>query len=185
LAKYNKPWYMGETLISSIGQGYFLVTPIQITRYTALLATDRLPTPHLIKYKGDEEIKYTSKDVLTPFQKSKMYLLRKGMYQVVNSNTGTAYRYLAGTKVEIAGKTGTAQVTGIAQEEKRRIKESDMEYYKRSHAWFTAYAPFKNPKYVITVLVEHGGHGGEASGTITRDIVNKLVELGYLGKDES
>ncbi len=181
--KYDKPWYMGETLISSIGQGYFLTTPIQIARYTSLLATGKLPKPHLIQFKGVDEIKYKPKDVLSEFQKSKLYLLRKGMYQVCNYSSGTATRYL-NTKVKIAGKTGTAQVIGIPQEERKRIKEKDMEYYKRSHAWLTIYAPAKNPKYVITTLVEHGGHGGEAAGGIVSKIVNKLIELGYIKNRE-
>ena len=180
LHKYNKPWYMGETLISSIGQGYSLVTPMQIARHTALIATDRLPTPHLIKIKGFEDLRFESKDVLTPFQKSKMYLLRKGMYQAANSGTGTATKYLRGLRVKVAGKTGTAQVVGIPQEERKRMKEEDMEYYRRSHAWLSVYAPAKKPKYIVTILVEHGGHGGESNGAIVKNIVNKLVDLGYL-----
>lgn len=184
MSKYKKAWYMGETLISSIGQGYFLVTPLQIARYTALMATDKLPIPHLLKQKGDNNVTIPAEDVLTPFQKSKMNIIRKGMYQVANSPGGTAFRALAGTKVEVAGKTGTAQVVGIHQEEKKRMKESDMEYYKRSHAWLTVYAPAKNPRYVITVMVEHGGHGGEAAGSPVKEIVNKLVELGYITIEE-
>jgi penicillin-binding protein 2 len=59
-----------------------------------------------------------------------------------------------------------------------------MEYYQRSHAWLTSYAPFNNPQYAITVLVEHGGHGGSAAGDMSGKIYNKLIELGYIVKDQ-
>jgi penicillin-binding protein 2 len=60
------------------------------------------------------------------------------------------------------------------------MKEEDMEYLQRSHAWFTSYGPYDNPKYVVTVLVEHGGHGGQAAGPIVTAVYNKLHELGYI-----
>jgi len=85
-------------------------------------------------------------------------------------------------KIPIAGKTGTAQVIGISQEVKQRINERDMRYYTRSHAWFTTYAPARNPQYIVTVLVEHGGHGGAAAGYMVSDIYNKMIELGYIKK---
>ena len=85
-------------------------------------------------------------------------------------------------EVTIAGKTGTAQVVGIPQSEKKRMKEHELEYYKRSHAWLTTYAPYKKPQYVVTVLIEHGGHGGSAAGEIVSKIYDKLFELGYIKK---
>ncbi len=177
--KYNKPWYKGETLITVIGQGNFLVTPIQIARYTALLATGKLPTPHLAVKVGDTPTGFPIKDILTPYEKSILPIIRKAMYEVCNDPRGTATKHIT-TKVTIAGKTGTAQVTGLSQKEKTRIREEDMEYYKRSHAWLTTYGPYDNPQYVVTVLVEHGGHGGSAAGPIVSKIYDKLVDLGYI-----
>jgi penicillin-binding protein 2 len=84
--------------------------------------------------------------------------------------------------VTIAGKTGTAQVIGISQATKKRIKEEDMAYYTRSHAWLTTYGPAKKPKYVVTVLIEHGGHGASAAGAIVSNIYDKLLEFGYIKK---
>jgi len=173
--KFNKPWYTGETLISSIGQGSVLVTPIQIARYTAFLATKKLPTPHFYKeaYKEPQEI-----DV----DEENLKLVQKGMYDVANHKQGTAYWHLRGInkKIKVAAKTGTAQVIRIEQDVKKRALESELEYLKRSHAWLTTYGPFKDPQYVVTVLVEHGGHGGStASPTVTK-IYNKLIELGYI-----
>ena len=181
MLKYQKSWYQGETLISSIGQGYFLVTPMQVARHTAILATGKAVTPHFIKSLNGVDIEYaTSEDVLTDFEKRQMPHIRKAMYEVANHPNGTATYRVRESKVTIAAKTGTAQVVGIAQSEKKRIKEDEMAYFKRSHAWITTYGPFSDPRYVVTVLMEHGGHGGQAAGPIVTKIYNKLYELGYI-----
>ena len=101
------------------------------------------------------------------------------MYDVANHYRGTASKYIK-AKIKVAAKTGTAQVTGIPQSEKKRMKEKELEYFKRSHAWLTTYAPYKNPQYVVTVIVEHGGHGGSAAGTMVGKIYDKLLQLGYI-----
>jgi penicillin-binding protein 2 len=170
--RYKKTWYMGETLNSSIGQGNILVTPIQIARYTAFLATGKLPKPYLY-----EENYEPAKDV--EYDKNHLKMIQKGMYDVTNNKKGTAYWGTQIAKVVMAAKTGTAQVISIPQSEKKRMKESELKYYQRSHAWLTTYAPFKNPRYVITALVEHGGHGGTAAGGLVSKIYNKMIELGY------
>lgn len=175
--KYNQPWYVGETVVSSIGQGFILVTPMQIARYTAALATSYLSTPHFLK---SEEL---VKNVKLEINKKDLKLVQKGMYHVCNVAGGTATNHIR-AKVTVAGKTGTAQVVSIPQSEKKRMKEHELEYFKRSHAWLTTYAPYKNPKYVVTVMVEHGGHGGSAAGKMVGKIYNKLYELGYLTKKD-
>ena len=178
--KYGQPWYQGETLITSIGQGYFLVTPMQIARYTALLATGYGVTPHFIKSVDGIEADYgKQKNIFS--KKDKVYLkyIRKYMREVTHAPHGTATHHIK-TKVDIAGKTGTAQVVGIPQGDKKRMKENELKYFKRSHAWFTTYGPFKKPKYVVTAIVEHGGHGGSAAGEIISKIYDKLLELGYI-----
>ncbi len=175
--KYQQPWYIGETVVSSIGQGFILVTPMQIARYTASLATSSLPTPHLLQSKeliNNIDLNISKKD---------LKLIQKGMYHVCNVAGGTAKRYI-NSKVTIAGKTGTAQIVSIPQSEKKRMKEHELEYFKRSHAWLTTYAPYKNPKYVITIMVEHGGHGGSAAGKMVSKIYEKLYNLGYLTKKD-
>ena len=171
--RYKRSWVQGETLISSIGQGYTLTTPIQVARYTAFLATGKLPKPHLFKENYEE-----AKDLKT--KEKYLNIIRRGMYKVANDKKGTAYWYTRGSKVTMAAKTGTAQVVSIPQSEKKRMKESELEYYHRSHAWFTSYAPYKNPQYSITIIVEHGGHGGSAGGRIASKIYNKMIELGYM-----
>jgi len=170
--KYNQPWYVGETVITSIGQGNVLVTPIQIARYTSYVATGKLPKPHFYKANYEEP-----KEVDIPNEY--LDVMRKGMYDVSYAEKGTAKKHI-NSQITIASKTGTAQVISIPQSEKVRMKESELQYYERSHGWITTYGPFKNPQYVVTVLEEHGGHGGEATGEITSKIYDKLYELGYI-----
>lgn len=172
-AKYQQPWYVGETLVSAIGQGFILVTPMQIARYTGALATSKLVTPHILKDDSlivNKELKISSRN---------LKLIQKGMYEVCNVKGGTAVNYVK-SKVIVAGKTGTAQVVSIPQSEKVRMKEHELEYFKRSHAWLTTYAPYKKPKYIVTVVVEHGGHGGHAAGRMVGKIYDKLKSLGYI-----
>jgi penicillin-binding protein 2 len=179
--RFNQPWYIGETLNSSIGQGDFLTTPLQIAQFTALMATGRLVTPHIAKQVGDEEYVPEYRDVLTPEQHRELPIIQQAMRQVCQHSKGTAVNFMH-AKIPVAGKTGTAQVIGISQEVKQRINERDMKYYTRSHAWFTTYAPARDPQYIVTVLVEHGGHGGAAAGGMVSDIYNKLIELEYIKK---
>ncbi|MBE0491906.1 MAG: penicillin-binding protein 2 [Sulfurospirillum sp.] len=180
MQKYQKPWYQGETLITSIGQGYFLTTPVQVSKYIASIATGYGVTPHFIYSVDDLSVDYGKEEnIFTQKQKKYLPIIREGMYEVINSPSGTGFRYVK-TKVKIAGKTGTAQVIGIPQGEKERMKESELEYYHRSHAWLATYGPFDDPQYVVTVMVEHGGHGGTAGGKITSLIYDKLQEMGYI-----
>ncbi len=180
--RFKKGWSQGETLISSIGQGYFLVTPVQIAKYTAFLATGNGVTPHFIKKINDVPLDFPSDpSIVSPEQKRFLKVTREGMYQVVNQPGGTAFSHIKlKSPIKIAGKTGTAQVVGLSQTDKKRAREEDMEYYHRSHAWLTTYGPYENPQYVVSVLVEHGGHGGSEGGPIVSKIYDKLFEMGYI-----
>ena len=177
--RFNEPWYIGETLNASIGQGNLLVTPLQIAQNTALMATGKLPVPRLARIIDNNQTRPIYKDVLTPEQKNDLPVIQKAMEQVCNHPNGTATANIASI-VRIAGKTGTAQVIGISQKTKKRIKEEQMAYYTRSHAWLTTYGPAERPAFVVTVLVEHGGHGASAAGHIVSAIYDKLVELDYI-----
>jgi len=179
--KYNRSWNIGETANTSIGQGDFLVTPLQIAQLTALMATGKLPTPHFAKYIGVDTYAPQPKDILTSKEKKKLPLIQKAMYQVCNYPKGTATQYLS-SNIVIAGKTGTAQVITIKQDVKKRKLEHQLSYYNRSHAWFTSYGPYRNPKYVVMAMVEHGGHGGAAAGKMVSQIYNWLLERNYIDK---
>ena len=177
--KYHQPWFIGETLNASIGQGYFLATPLQVAVNTSLLATGKLPKPFVVKKIDNNLTKPILKDILTPREKNALRLVRRGMWEVCNAPGGTATKYIH-TKITIAGKTGTAQVYSIPQEVKKRKKESELAYFHRSHAWLTTFGPYRNPQFVVTVLIEHGGHGGSAAGEIVSKIYNYLVDKGYI-----
>ncbi len=182
----HRGWYKGETVIAAIGQGYDAVTPMQVARYTALVATGNLVTPRVAKIIDDR----LSLPVIKPisFTPEVIDEIRKGMYDVCNSKKGTAYRTMHNLPIVAAGKTGTSQVTSIPQSTIRRIKEQDLAYYKRSHAWITTYAPYEHPQFVVTVMVEHGGHGGSTAGPIAAKIYRWLYAHRYfesLEKDKT
>ena len=108
-------------------------------------------------------------------------LVRRGMYEVGNNpDGGTAYKLIHTAVVPLAVKTGTAQVVGISQTAKKRMKETDMDYFHRSHAWMTSFGPYDKPQYAVTVLVEHGGGGGSAAGPVIMQIYEKLAQMGYI-----
>ncbi|EAJ1231191.1 penicillin-binding protein 2 [Campylobacter fetus] len=178
--KSKEPWYQGDTLNTSIGQGSFLATPVQVARDTAIFASGVDMTPHFLHSIDGEIVEWKTKDILTPQEKSYLKYIRRGMYEVANVQGGTGFRALSASKIFLGAKTGTAQVVGISQSEKTRMKESEMKRYERSHAWITTYGPYEDPQFVVTVLVEHGSSGGSAGGPIVAKIYNKLLDMGYI-----
>ena len=180
LKRYHQNWFIGETLNSSIGQGYVLVTPLQVAVNTALMATGKLPIPQIIKNIDTKIITPKQKNVLTKKEKRLLTVIRKGMWEVCNSPGGTATNYIKIPYFQIAGKTGTAQVHSIPQDVKKRKREDELAYWKRSHAWLTTYGPYKHPQFIVTAMIEHGGHGGSAAGGMISKIYKKLVELHYI-----
>ncbi|AZV46892.1 penicillin-binding protein 2 [Nautilia sp. PV-1] len=179
IRKYHQPWFIGETLNAVIGQGYFLATPLQVAVDTALIASGKLPKPFVVEYIDNNKTKPVLKDVLTKREKRYLGLVRRGMWAVCNAPGGTATRHIT-TKVTIAGKTGTAQVYSIPQEVKKRKREDELAYFHRSHAWLTTFGPYRHPQVVVTVLIEHGGHGGSAAGGIVSKIYDFLVNKGFI-----
>jgi penicillin-binding protein 2 len=177
--KYRQSWYIGDTLNTAIGQGNFLVTPMQAAKFTALIATGREVIPHFADQFGSKKVVPNFRDILSSNEKIKIHAIREGMYDACNAPGGTATQFLH-SKIKIAGKTGTAQVVGISQTTIKRLQEEQMGYYSRSHAWLTTYGPYENPQYIVTVLVEHGGHGGHAAGDIVSNIYDRLLSDGYI-----
>ncbi|HHD73097.1 MAG TPA: penicillin-binding protein 2, partial [Epsilonproteobacteria bacterium] len=183
MKRFKQQWYMGETVISAIGQGYDAVTPMQLARYTNLLATGNLVTPHFAKVINGTPVLPNIKKVA--LDKNVMDTIHAGMYDACNTLHGTAYTHLRNLPIVVAGKTGTSQVVSIAQNVVNRAKEHDMEYWKRSHALLTTYAPFNKPKYIVTTLVEHGGHGGGTNGPVVADIYKWMYARGYFSEDKN
>ena len=184
MQRYRQSWFQGDTLNTAIGQGNFLATPMQIARYTAQIAKGGEVIPHFLKSIEnnnttiENQMDENKKEIFTLFEKSQLPYIRDAMYAVANEQGGTSYRYLHNLDVKVAAKTGTAQVVGFSQTDKNRVDEKQFEYYTRSHAWLTSYAPYSKPKYVVTVLLEHGGRNITPGATVAK-IYQKMIELGY------
>ena len=158
------PWYPGETISVSIGQGPLLVTPLQMAVMMATVANSGYqPTPHLAADK------VVAGDRVAGIDPRWWEVVRDGLHQVVERGTG----YNANVpELEVAGKTGTVQV--VAQE--TWTKSEDLPFEKRDHAWFAAFAPVDDPELVVAVFVEHGGGGSRAAAPIAKVIYEEFLE---------
>lgn len=174
----RQPWYPGETLIIGIGQGYFLTTPLQLAAATAAIANNGIfYTPHVVDYLRSREtgeinpIPPSAHTVPVAFQQN-WDDVRNGMLNVVEGARGTAKR-IRSDRYRIAGKTGTAQVFTVAQDEE--YDEETLEKKLRDHALFVAYAPVEDPQIAVAVVVENGGHGGSVAAPIARAIMDAYL----------
>jgi penicillin-binding protein 2 len=171
----NEIWFPGETISASIGQGYNLVTPLQNASMISAIANGGfLSTPHLVKKIEDSEgklIKEFSPKNLKNIEMDPEILkhLKEGLRGVVYEPHGTGHRARL-KNVVVSGKTGTAQVVGM-KESKDIDPEEKIPYSFRDHAWFIAFAPYENPDIAVSIIIEHGGHGGETAAPIARKIM--------------
>jgi penicillin-binding protein 2 len=180
LAKGER-WQEGETLSIAIGQGFNLVTPLQVCQMTSALANGGyLYKPFLVEKIIDPEgevIREEKPSVALELVGMDNYLalIREGLIGAVNDRhgTGSAARL---KDITVAGKTGTAQV--ITLEKFKAVNEEDVAYLHRDHAWFTSFAPAEKPEIAVPVLVEHGGHGGSAAAPMAK----KVMERYFAGK---
>jgi penicillin-binding protein 2 len=173
--RFGEPWYEGETLVVSIGQGALLVTPLQVVRMmSALVNGGALVTPRLVEKIESADGRGFDEGSPAPaaslrLSKGTAETVKQALRDVVESDRGTGKR--ARIKgVEVAGKTGTAQVVRMGE---RPSKGSDIPRREQDHAWFACYAPAASPEIVVVVLVEHGGHGGERAAPIAREILEE------------
>lgn len=176
----NENWYGGETISVAIGQGFNLVTPLQQAVMLAGVANNGvLMKPSLVKKietPNGQLIKKFSPVVKLQdsFSEQSLETIRKGLRAVVNENGGTGRRSRL-KDIIVSGKTGTAQV--IRMKSGEIPKEEETPFLYRDHAWFAAFAPYEDPEIAISVLVEHGGHGGSASAPIAKKMIEKYFEL--------
>ena len=181
MKRYQQIWYPGDTVSVGIGQGYSLVTPLQLAFATATLANNGLAyKPHLVKEvqsPRSSENRFIAKEPLYDLNidPKDLDLVRRAMVAVTQPG-GTAVYASLGAPYHIAGKTGTAQVIAMKQGEKYDVKNVDERL--RDHAWFIAYAPAEQPKIALVVLAENGGHGGGVAAPIAR----KVLDYYLLGK---
>ena len=202
LKNIGRGWVLGETLISGIGQGYFQSTPMQLCLMMAQLANGGYEIqPRIIddKYAVQPIINAwreefsNRKNNLDFFNKKLKKLYRNpenikfvldALYGATNEPLGTSYRsrHLKSEYV-YAGKTGTSQIRTITAEERElELKNKDLPYEKRDHALFTAFAPYKKPRYSISIIIEHGGSGSSAAAPIAKKVIKKVLERHNLRK---
>ena len=175
------PWVDGDTVSVSIGQGANLWTPLQLaSAYAAIANGGTRYKTHILKRieEPDGTIVRTFEPEIAgdvPVSAETLALVRAGLTGVVNEphGTGGVMRNLPGG-VLAAGKTGTAQVVNMAAGE--RIDTEDLERQHRDHAWFVTYAPADDPRIVVAVLIEHGGHGGSAAAPVAREVIVRFLE---------
>ena len=171
--KYGKFWRPGETIVSSIGQGFLLATPLQLGVMTARLVNGGYAVkPWLAGYEGTKKL-FPDKWPKIDVKDSNLRLMKRGMVDVVNDEDGTAYASrIEQPDMMMGGKTGTAQVTKINRAAYAQgIMNEDLEWKFRHHALFVGYAPVTNPRYVCSVVVEHGGGGSSVAAPLAKDLL--------------
>jgi len=189
LANIGEPWQGGETLVTSIGQGFVLATPLQLALMTARLANGgRAVLPHLTRGFRDPGPDDPLRTGLFPpigIPPEHLAIIDKAMDAVVNEKGGTAGRArIEEPGWEMAGKTGTSQVRRITMAERAQgvTKNEDLPWNRRDHALFVAFAPVGAPRYACAVVVDHGGGGSKAAAPIARDILIEAQRRDPLGK---
>ncbi|MBR2922046.1 MAG: penicillin-binding protein 2 [Alphaproteobacteria bacterium] len=176
MKRFGEQWQQGESIISGIGQGYILTTPIQLATMISRIANGGYEVkPTFEKLDKNSKIEFRKLDV----SQYGLDIVKKGMYDVINTQGGTAYsaRFDFNGK-KMAGKTGTTQVRRISMKERQSgvLKQEDLPWKYRNHALFVGYAPHDNPKYGVAVLIEHG-KSGTAAAYLGGKILRKALEL--------
>jgi penicillin-binding protein 2 len=175
LTHWHVPWQEGETLSVAVGQSFTLITPIQMARFiSALFNGGILYRPQVTKSvgKGDGNAVFTFQpDVIGRWslRDENMELVKTALLGVVNEPRGTGRRARSNT-IQVAGKTGTAQVIALP-EEGEAVEEEEVPYKFRDHSWFVAVAPGQQPVIALSIIVEHGGMGGATAAPIARTIL--------------
>lgn len=174
---YDRDWVVGDTVNASIGQGFVLSSNMQLAIMTARLATGRAVEPRLImKRNGIDTPSGAGEDMgINP---EHLQIVRRAMEAVSNDRNGTAYKVrIVADDYRMAGKTGTSQNRQITAAERRTgvIRNEDLPWDKRDDALFVCYAPMKDPKIAVSVVVEHGGGGSTAAAPIARDLVLRAL----------
>ena len=177
--EFNAPWHQGETLLTGIGQGYVLATPIQLAVMTARIVNGGVAVePRLTRSisrnprskQSDSQQNFEDIDIPNTHLK----LVKEAMIATVNSPSGTAFRSRIDSKIGVmGGKTGTVQVRRITKLEREKgvKKNEELPWRDRDHALFVGFAPVEDPTFVVSVIVEHGGSGATKAAPIAKDIL--------------
>ena len=184
----GKGWVLGETLITGIGQGYTQTTPIQLCLMTAQIANGGYKiNPKIIT----DDNQLTSEEIKKAVQKNNFQpnlplfdnqnnikIVQKAMFSSTNELRGTSYRSrIEDPKYQFAGKTGTAQVKRISKRERELdLKTSQIPYNERDHALYVAFGPYKNPRYALSIIVEHGGSGSSTAAPMATKLFKLIID---------
>ncbi|MDQ2066073.1 penicillin-binding protein 2 [Xinfangfangia sp. CPCC 101601] len=180
MERHKQEWRIGDTINASIGQGYVLASPLQLAVMTSRIATGKAVVPRLVRMIGTEEQPIAEAEDLG-LSPDNLAMVRRGMSDVMNAERGTARSArIADPALTMAGKTGTSQVRNITAAERARgvISNDQLPWERRDHALFVGYAPYDNPRYAISVVVEHGGGGSTVAAPIARDILLRALSDG-------
>ncbi|MGC6246892.1 penicillin-binding protein 2 [Bisgaard Taxon 45] len=191
--RHKRPWVQGDTISVGIGQGYWIATPLQVAKATSVLINEgKVHTPHLMKsVEGSTVEPYQDpllyEDISEP-KKAYWDAAKRGMYNVVNAPNGTGRKAFVGSSYRVAGKSGTAQVFSL--KENQTYDASGLKKELHDHAWFTAYAPYDDPKMVVSIILENAGGGSSVAAPIVRQIMDyyltqRLPEVQRLSPAES
>ena len=180
----DQSWYLGETIITGIGQGYIQTSPLQLCLMTAQIANGGYKIKPKIIF--DEKTSYEK--IILNIEKNKIQKLHNNpnnikfvldaMFGSTNELYGTSFKSRhKDIKYQFAGKTGTSQVRRITEKDRELdLDLSEIEYKNRDHALFIAFAPYKNPRYSISVLIEHGGSGSKAAAPLAKKLIKKIID---------
>jgi penicillin-binding protein 2 len=177
---HGHAWNLGDTIVSGIGQGFIEVTPLQLAVYVSRIASGRSVQPHLTRRLAgalQPGARYNDSPMLG-VAANLLHRVRQGMWAVVNEPGGTApLARLADPNVQLAGKTGSAQVRRVSRElrESGKFDSQRLPWEYRPHALFVAYAPFDAPRYALSVVVEHGNAGAAAAAPLARTIMTEVL----------
>ena len=181
----GKNWLLGETIITGIGQGYIQTTPIQLCLMTAQIANGGYKIyPKIVLNKNDEDVQ---EDKFEPLYKNSknIELVQEAMFSSTNEVRGTSYKSrINDPKYQFAGKTGTAQVKRITKQDRLLdLKTFEIPYEERDHALYVAFGPYKNPRYAISILIEHGGSGSAVAAPLAKKLFKKIIDRHVIRKN--
>ena len=193
----EKGWVLGETLITGIGQGYTQTTPLQLCLMTAQIGNGGYSIKPKIIVNDDssnfEQTNKAFKERILNDSKTKLFensknikIVQEAMFSSTNERYGTSYKSrIDDPKYQFAGKTGTAQVKRISKRERELdLKLEQIPYKDRDHALYVAYGPYKNPRYALSIIVEHGGSGSRAAAPMAKKLFKLIIDRGELRKKQ-
>lgn len=177
LEKHKAEWVIGDTINASIGQGYVLTSPLQLAVMTARIASGKMVAPRIVHSINDQPVEIAPAESLG-LEGSKLRAVQMGMFEVMNGAHGTAKSSrIVDETMRMCGKTGTAQVRNISTAERDTgvVSNDRLPWKQRDHALFVGFAPADNPRYAVSVVVEHGGGGSTVAAPIARDALLRAL----------